>query len=200
MLQQCLDSRMAGFVIYNAPKAELERERLATVLIVVSERLMEPDNGLVQMDPVTTLQDDVELITTDPGDHIVMAQALMQNLHSCLQRLVTDRMAKAIVDLLEMVNIGCNHCQILFRSGLGQFAGDQFFKMAPVQSPCEVIRGQVIIDDVLVDEQHTQGRHGPGHSNPIKQDLEDRANDGKCIVSQEQARHLQWNQLAMQKD
>jgi len=94
-------------------------------------------------------------------------------------------MAETVIDLLELVDIRGNDGQLMAGAGLGQFAVHQPFKMAPVQGASEIIGRQVIIDDVLVDEEDTQGCHRPGHRDAIKKNLEQRTDDGKGIVAQQ---------------
>jgi len=93
---------------------------------VLRKSLLKPSEGLVQIDPVATLKNDVKLITTHPGNDIVAAQTLVQDLDSRLQSPIPLAVAKAVIDLFEMIDVGRDQGQILVWTNLSQLFRQNF--------------------------------------------------------------------------
>ena len=61
--------------------------------------------------PVGSASDDGELVAAEPRDHVVVAHAVAQPRRHLPQQLVAGRMAKRVVDVLEVVEIEAQHAR-----------------------------------------------------------------------------------------
>ena len=66
-------------------------------------------------DVVDPIQEDCELVAADPGDGIAGPEVVFETLGNAFQKLVTEGVAKAVVDVLETVEVEEKNGELVLR-------------------------------------------------------------------------------------
>lgn len=107
---------MTGGIVSDVADAEADRVTARVVRVAPLERLLHAFDRLADVGRVDRAQQHDELVAAEPGDHVAVAQRAGERLRERLQCTVAFRMAAAIVDRLETVQVEEQQCRLPARA------------------------------------------------------------------------------------
>ena len=123
-------------------------------------------------------QDHRELFTADPGHRVHRADAVLQRVRHALQHQVAGRVAVAVVDLLEVVDVDHQHqCRLAGAGDAVDLAGECGLELAPVRDAGERVAARELAQrvDHRLHPDHRRDRMPVGQLAPgLRQQLHGR--------------------------